>query len=305
LNNYYALTHPSQPNYIAVTGGDYFGLGDDGMHSIPSSYKTIVDLLEAKGGLTWKAYQEDAPTACYTGYESDSLYFRKHNPFINYDSIATNATRCSNIVPATQLQTDLAAGSMPNYAFYTPNLINDGQNSTVAQAAIWLTGFLPPLLANKSFINKTLVVVTFDESEDYNVPNNVYTLLLGDVVASVKAATDSTFYTHYSLLSTVEANWGLGNLGRQDTNMTVNNVFQIVAKAAGITTHQQHLDGECACIERHRAWILGRSHSIFLVCAAYLYWSTSYYNNIRELLLQQHQGAQRGRSLEGWWEQQP
>ncbi|KAG0055094.1 hypothetical protein BGZ83_009621 [Gryganskiella cystojenkinii] len=237
LNNYYGVTHPSEPNYIAVTGGDYFGLNDDARHSIPSSYKTIVDLMEDKG-LTWKAYQENAPTVCYQDYvSSDGFYFRKHNPFIMYDSIALNQTRCRNVVPATQLQTDLAVGSLPNYSFYTPNMVNDGHNTTVSEASTWLTTFLTPLLANKSFINNTLVVLTFDESESYSIPNRVYTLLLGDVVASVKATTDSTFYTHYSLISTIAANWGLGNLGRQDTNMTVNNVFDIVAKAAGITTN--------------------------------------------------------------------
>ncbi|KAG0051272.1 hypothetical protein BGZ83_003906 [Gryganskiella cystojenkinii] len=236
LDNYHGVTHPSEPNYIAASGGDYFGMNDDAFWSIPPQYKTIVDLLEPKN-LTWRAYQEDAPTACYTDFENEWLYYRKHNPFIIYESISKNPARCANVVPATQLQTDLANGDMPNYSFYTPNMVNDGHNTTVADASKWLNTFLPPLLANKTFINNTLVVVTFDESEDYFVSNAVYTLLLGDSVAKLKNTTDSTFYTHYSLLSTIEANWGLGNLGLQDTNSTVNNVFDFVAKAAGITTN--------------------------------------------------------------------
>ncbi|RUS13080.1 hypothetical protein BC937DRAFT_86373, partial [Endogone sp. FLAS-F59071] len=56
LTNYYGVTHPSEPNYIATAGGDYFGLNDDSYHTIPANYTTIVDLLEPKG-LTWKAYQ--------------------------------------------------------------------------------------------------------------------------------------------------------------------------------------------------------------------------------------------------------
>ncbi|GJJ68125.1 phosphatidylinositol-3-phosphatase [Entomortierella parvispora] len=236
LDNYYGVTHPSEPNYIAVSGGDYFGLNDDNFHSIPANYTTVVDLLEKKN-LTWKAYQEDLPSVCYQGFESDALYFRKHNPFIIYDSVALNTTRCSNIVPATQLATDLSNNDLPNYSFYTPNMLNDGHNTTVAYASAWLKSFLPPLLENKSFINNTLVVLTFDESDTYDIENRVYTLLLGDVIADLKNTTDSTFYTHYSILSTVEANWDLGNLGRQDTNSTVNNVFEVVAKAAGITNN--------------------------------------------------------------------
>lgn len=232
LDNYYGVTHPSEPNYIAASGGDYFGMADDGFYAIPSNYTTIVDLLEPKG-LTWRAYQEDAPTSCFKDFQNNGEYFRKHNPFIIYDSIANNATRCNNVVPATQLQADLAAGNMPNYAFYTPNMVNDGHNSTVAVASNWLKGFLTPLLADKTFNNNTLVVVTFDETETYTLPNRVLALLLGDSVATLKNTTDSTFYTHYSLLSTIESNWDLGNLGRQDANTTVNNVFDYVAKLTG------------------------------------------------------------------------
>ncbi|CAO3565639.1 unnamed protein product [Mortierella alpina] len=232
LTNYHALTHPSEPNYVGTIGGDYFGMEDDDFHAIPSNYTTIVDLLEKKN-LSWKAYQEDMPTACYKGYENEGLYFRKHSPFIIFDSIANNPARCNNIVPATQLQQDIAAGSIPNYSFYTPNMIHDGHNTTVADASKWLSGFLPPLLANTTFNNNTLVVLTFDETEDYKVPNRVWTVLLGDVVANLKNTTDSTFYTHYSLLSTVESNWDLGNLGRQDTNVTVSNVFDFAAKLTG------------------------------------------------------------------------
>ncbi|KAF8946208.1 hypothetical protein BGZ47_001030 [Haplosporangium gracile] len=232
LDNYYGVTHPSEPNYVAASGGDYFGMADDDIHAIPSNYTTIVDLLEPKG-LTWRAYQEDAPTPCFKDFQSNGKYFRKHNPFIIYDSIANNATRCNNVVPATQLQADLAAGNMPNYAFYTPNMVNDGHNSTVAVASAWLKGFLTPLLTDKTFINNTLIVVTFDETETYTLPNRVLALLLGDSVAAIKNTTDSTFYTHYSLLSTIESNWDLGNLGRQDTNTTVNNVFDYVAKLTG------------------------------------------------------------------------
>ncbi|KAG0275904.1 hypothetical protein BGZ95_008241 [Linnemannia exigua] len=232
LDNYYGVTHPSEPNYNAASGGDYFGMADDNRYAIPPNYTTIVDLLEPKG-LTWRAYQEDAPTPCFKDFQSNGEYFRKHNPFIIYDSIANNSTRCANVVPATQLQADLAAGNMPNYAFYTPNMVNDGHNSTVAVASNWLKGFLTPLLADKTFINNTLVVVTFDETETYTLPNRVLAFLLGDSVAAIKNTTDSTFYTHYSLLSTIESNWELGNLGRQDTNTTVNNVFDYVAKLTG------------------------------------------------------------------------
>ncbi|KAF9343132.1 hypothetical protein BGX26_006217 [Mortierella sp. AD094] len=233
LDNYHGLAHPSQPNYIATIGGDNFGITDDSTRSLGSSYSTIVDLLEAKQ-LTWKTYQENIPSVCYTGKSSNSLYYRKHNPFISFDSIAKNAARCKNIVPETQLSTDLKNGALPNYVFYTPNIKNDGHDTTVAYTGKWLAGFLNPLLQNPKFSNNTLVVVTFDEAEDYaDETNHILALLLGDSVKSHKNTVDRTFYTHYSLISTLESNWGLGNLGRNDVNKQLSNVFNFVAALTG------------------------------------------------------------------------
>jgi hypothetical protein len=76
------------------------------------------------------------------------------------------------------------------------------------------------------------VLLTFDENEIYPLPNQIYSLLLGDAIPDeLRGTNDSTFYTHYSQLSTVQANWGLYNLGRQDTNKSVANVFDFTAKA--------------------------------------------------------------------------
>ncbi len=89
-------------------------------------------------------------------------------------------------------------------------------------AGSWARGFLEPLLQDASFnTNRTLVVLTFDETEKYNTPNRVFTVLLGGAVPAAKRGTkDGTRYSHYSLLSTVEHNWGLGHLTAQDANAT-------------------------------------------------------------------------------------
>jgi hypothetical protein len=93
---------------------------------------------------------------------------------------------------------------------------------------------LTPLLNDNRFTNKTLVLLTFDESETYTIKNQVWALLLGDAIPeSLRGTTDNTFYTHYSCLSTVQANWGLYNLGRQDVNTNYSNVFTLVANATG------------------------------------------------------------------------
>jgi hypothetical protein len=82
--------------------------------------------------------------------------------------------------------------------------------------------WLEPLLLDKKFNSeKTLILLTFDENSNYTINNQVYTVLLGNAVPKdLRGTIDPTFYTHYSALSTVEANWALGSLGRGDTNKT-------------------------------------------------------------------------------------
>ena len=101
LTSYYAVTHPSEPNYIAAVGGDFFGLGSDNLVNIPSNVSTIVDLLDLKG-ISWSSYMENMPTdgylgATYTNPDGYTYYARKHNPLASYESVNTNATRDDRI----------------------------------------------------------------------------------------------------------------------------------------------------------------------------------------------------------------
>ena len=80
-------------------------------------------------------------------------------------------------------------------------------------------------------MQRTLVLVTFDETETYTLRNNIMGFLIGDAVpANLVGTTDSNFYSHYSEIATVEANWGLHTLGRWDVGA---NVFSMVAAKTG------------------------------------------------------------------------
>ncbi|OBZ76092.1 Acid phosphatase [Grifola frondosa] len=249
MDSFYAMTHPSEPNYIAVAGGDFFGNAGDNFRHIPSNISSIVDLLEAKN-VSWSSYQENAPYDGFTDFNYTqanyltgtgqyTYYVRKHNPLIIFDSVTNVSERALRIRNFNDFAVDLNASAIPQWSFITPNLVNDGHDTTIDFIGQWLQFWLIPLLADERFNdNRTIILLTFDETETYTINNRVYTLVLGGgLPTNLRGTTDSTFYTHYSALSTVQANWALGSLGRGDTNATLNNVFSWVANATSWTNN--------------------------------------------------------------------
>jgi len=249
LANSFGVTHPSQPNYIAAVAGDTFNIhndedsyvqlvfqaGDD-LNVLP--VETVVDLME-RGGVSWKCYAEDLdpghvlPTNLHPPYPPpppDTFpYARKHVPFLSFPTVTSNPDRLARIVNAREFEADLAAGRLPQYSWYSPNLINDGHSTVdaqkhelpehddravnVADVAKFLQGFLGEDPIAK-FPPETLIVITYDESYPYTGPYEVYTLLIGDMLQAGETRFEA--YNHYSLLHTVELNFGLGTLRRGD-----------------------------------------------------------------------------------------
>ncbi|KAJ3039826.1 hypothetical protein HDV00_011734 [Rhizophlyctis rosea] len=216
LTNYNAITHPSEPNYVAMIAGNYYGIADDGTYNLNGPI--ITGTLET-AGKTWKTYQEAYPGNCFTGSVS-TTYYRKHNPFISFTQISGNSAECAKIVPATQLATDESANAVPQYVFYTPDIKNDGHDTTVAYSSSWLKNFLEPKLTNPVYANTAFFIV-YDEGVK---ANHVYALLVGGAINNLGLAgtQDGTLYNHYSQLATVEKNWNLPPLSpaQADTGAT-------------------------------------------------------------------------------------
>ena len=83
---------------------------------------------------------------------------------------------------------------------------SDGHDTSVSVAGKWCRDFLEPLINDKesSFWSRTLVLITFDESETYPKSNRVFSLMLGDAVPDkLVGTTDKNWYNHYSEISTV------------------------------------------------------------------------------------------------------
>ncbi|HYR63847.1 MAG TPA: alkaline phosphatase family protein, partial [Actinomycetota bacterium] len=144
--NYFAVAHPSLPNYLALVGGSTFGITDDCTSCHVAGSPSLANQL-ATAGLTWGDYQEGMPSACFTGPDATAgRYAKKHNPFVYFDSVVSNPSLCSHVVPATALAGDIAAGRLPAFTWITPNLCNDTHDCSVKTGDTYLAGLVPGLI---------------------------------------------------------------------------------------------------------------------------------------------------------------
>jgi hypothetical protein len=210
--NYDANSHYSIPNYFWVTAGAFVTLSD-GSQSVYNVDNVTRYLLSA--GKTWKAYEESIPSVGYTGPTVEP-YEKNHNPFAFFSDVVNSTTK-SNIVPFTQLASDISNNQLPNYALITPNSNNDGHTANLATADKWLSTNIAPLLASPAFQpgGNGVLIITFDESIDSDcrplttcpaLPENggggrVATIVIGPKVK--QGYKSSTFYQHPSTLKTM------------------------------------------------------------------------------------------------------
>jgi phospholipase C len=174
-------TFGSLPQYLWLEAGTNFGINDSndpGSHHVNTTNHFVLQLERA--GLTWKAYQENingmtCPTA------SSGLYAAFHNPFVYFDDIYTNSTRCSNhIRPYLELARDLTNNAVARYNFITPNLSNDMHNATgdrIRNGDNWLAAEIPKILASPAYSNNGAIFITWDEGTG-NVAGPFATIVL-------------------------------------------------------------------------------------------------------------------------------
>jgi hypothetical protein len=225
LTQFYAVRHPSLPNYLAMIGGDTFGITTD-CNTCFVSAPSLPDLIEASGR-RWKAYEEDMPAPCFLG--ETASYAQKHNPFIYFDAIRLNPARCNqSVLPLTALQADIDAGTLPNFIFITPNECNDAHSCPVSVLDQWLGNILTQLtpVLDKQGPNY-LIVLTWDEGQGNHsccglpasAGGRIPVVFMSPLVKN--NFQDETPYTHYSLLKTISTAWGLPYLGHAADNNNV------------------------------------------------------------------------------------
>lgn len=199
----YAVTHPSLPNYLALTGGSTFGINSD-CSACALVTTSIVDQFQS-ARISWKAYMEDLPYPCFIG-PSAGEYAKKHDPFVYFTRITSRRSWCTRVVPLTQLGADERARTLPRFIWITPNLCHDMHDCSVAAGDRFLASLVPPLL--HSLGPHGVLFVTWDEgSSDSGCcrvasGGHILTLVAGPGAKHGARLTIPT--DHYSLLGTIE-----------------------------------------------------------------------------------------------------
>ncbi len=204
--NYYAIAHPSQPNYIALFSGSTQGVQDDEVHNLDAP--TVADQLETKGK-TWRLYAQNFRSECFTGdgssnhEEGPGLYVRTHNPAISFNSISGSPSRCANIQGFSQI--DPAAA---NYEFITPDACNDMHDCPPATGDEFLAGFVPKILNSSAWQQGGVLFIVWDEgTTDQGGGGHVPLLIVSNLVP--RGYQSAVEHDHYSLLRTIQDAWAL------------------------------------------------------------------------------------------------
>jgi hypothetical protein len=208
----YAIAHPSLPNYLALTSGSTHGIASD-CTACHVAGPNLADQLET-AHLSWKAYMEDLPTPC-SHVAGAGGYAKKHDPFMYYDDIAGDSRRCRNVVAFDRLTSDLRRGTLPTFAFITPNLCNDTHDCDVATGDQFLAQLVPRLL--REIGPHGFVVLTWDEgSSDAGCCTDAHGGRIATIVAGPdvrRHARSNRPVDHYGVLRTIEDALGLPPLG--------------------------------------------------------------------------------------------
>jgi phosphatidylinositol-3-phosphatase len=231
LTNYYAVGHPSLPNYLALTGGDTFGVHSD-CTRCQLRATSLVDQLEA-AGISWKAYYRDLPAPGASVAHADA-YTINVDPFLHFDHVRTPPARSHKVVPLGQLDADLAANRLPRFAVVAPDLRHDMHSGSMAAGDRFLRHLYDRLVASPAWPD-TRLVLTFDEGTSRHGiqaghgGGQVATVVIGaGVPAGVR---DATPYDHYALLRSIERLYRLPAL-RHAADPTVATIPAVAGPAA-------------------------------------------------------------------------
>lgn len=231
LEEYYALTHPSQPNYLMMFSGSNQGETTD---NLPVGTPWTTPNLGASllmTGYTFAAYSEDLPTTGST-VATSGAYARKHCPWVNWQGNGPNQIPASCNLAMDQFPTDFT--HLPDVSFVIPNQNNDMHNGAdpakISVGDSWVQNFLKPY-TDWAQTHNSLLILTFDE-DNFTTTNRIMLLFSGEMVQP--GAYTQNGYNHYDLLRTIEDMFALPHAGNAGNARPITEIWK-TGSTTGIT----------------------------------------------------------------------
>lgn len=191
-SHYAAVSHPSLPNYLAMAGGDTFGVTDDAGPASHALHGATVFGQALAHGRTAKVYAEAMPGTCATT-EADP-YAVKHNAWAYFVDERAACRRYD--VPLDALPADVGAGRLPEAGLVVPDLCHDAHDCTLAVADGWLRDQVGRVMSGPDWRSGHLAIVVTADEDDHSQGNLVLTLVAHP---SLHGVVVDTPLTHYSL----------------------------------------------------------------------------------------------------------
>ena len=211
LTNSHALTHPSQPNYLALFSGSTQGVHSDGTPPHPFTAPNLGAELVASGH-SFAGYSEDLPHAGYSG-EDVGDYARRHSPWVNFTDVPPQDN-----LPLTRFPGNFA--NLPTVSFVIPNLQHDMHSGNINDADVWLQEHMSNY-ARWAIGHNSLLIVTWDE-DNGTTSNHIPTIFFG---AHIRPGEYREPVTHYRLLRTLEDMFALAPVGNSAMESSITDVF--------------------------------------------------------------------------------
>jgi len=208
----YAITHPSEPNYLALFSGSTQGVADDGCPYRFTAPNLAADLIKA--GRSFAGYAEDLPgagsPACSAGE-----YARKHVPWADFSNVPGSVSLPFTSFPAA------AFARLPAVSFMIPDLCHDMHDCSIATGDSWLRAHIGGY-ADWAMSHDSLLILTWDE-DDGSQDNHIVTIFAGQ---PVRPGSYAEPITHYSVLATIEAAYALPRDGQAATATPITDIWR-------------------------------------------------------------------------------
>ncbi|HXP19839.1 MAG TPA: alkaline phosphatase family protein [Streptosporangiaceae bacterium] len=208
----HAVTHPSEPNYLALFSGSSHGVTSDQCPVRFLAPNLGSELISAR--LSFAGYAEGLPApgslVCAHGE-----YARKHVPWADFPNVPRSASQPFSRFPARNL------GRLPTVSFVIPNLCHDMHDCSVAAGDAWLRTHIGGY-ARWAMSHDSLLILTWDE-DDGSQSNHITTIFVGQRVITGSYRRP---ITHYNVLRTIEQAYGLRPIGRAASAAPITGIWR-------------------------------------------------------------------------------